>query len=305
MQFCTVVGDRYYSPLRYPGGKASLAGFLTDVIDLNDLRGARYFEPYAGGAGAALTLLQDNIVSEININDADPHIYLFWQAALNHTDRFIERIANISLDINEWQKQREICEFPSAYQPFDVGFSAFYLNRCNRSGVLLKAGPIGGRKQDGKWKLDVRFNRKGLIKRIELLGRQHDRINLTNLDAIVFLKKHLPVGRNRSKAFVYLDPPYVDKAQRLYLNAYEAEDHRNIADYLRKQNRLPWLLSYDDTQLVRELYRDMHVFTLPIQYSLQAKRKAQELIISPQHLTLPRSCFVNGNEHPVPQPMRP
>ena len=47
---------RYASPLRYPGGKASLSNFLTDVIDLNDLRDCVYFEPYAGGAGAGLTL---------------------------------------------------------------------------------------------------------------------------------------------------------------------------------------------------------------------------------------------------------
>lgn len=292
---------RYISPLRYPGGKASLAGFLNDVIELNDLRGARYYEPYAGGAGAALALLADNLVSEININDADPRIYQFWRSALKETDRFVEAIHEIRLDIEEWHRQRSICERPAAHDPFEVGFSAFYLNRCNRSGVLMKAGPIGGYSQRGEWTLDVRFNRRGLSERIRQLGTLRDRIEVTHLDAIEFLKRCLPVGRRRAKAFVYLDPPYVNKAERLYLNAYEESDHRQISHYLHRQRALPWLLSYDDTPLIRELYEDLHLFTLPIQYSLQAKRTARELIISPKTLILPRTCTLKGIEHAVPQ----
>jgi len=300
MNFPDNVAKRYASPLRYPGGKASLSSFLTDVVDLNDLRGARYFEPYAGGAGAALTLLNSDVVSEININDADPRIFLFWQAALQNTEQFIERIHSVPLNLEEWQRQRAICERPQSYKPFDIGFSAFYLNRCNRSGVLLKAGPIGGFEQRGKWRLNARFNRQGLSGRISELGHRREQINVTNLDAIEFLKRKLPVGRARAKAFVYLDPPYVNKARRLYLNAYEVKDHCDISKYLHRQYELPWLLSYDDNDLVRDLYHnDMHLFTLPISYSLQTKRKAQELIIAPRKLIMPKACTVMGAEHAV------
>lgn len=297
----SIVGTKYASPLRYPGGKASLSSFLTDVIDLNDLRGVRYYEPYAGGAGAALTLLNEGAVSEININDADPRIFHFWQAAIQDTFQFIERIQNVPLNITEWYRQRAVCESPQAYSDFEVGFSTFYLNRCNRSGVLLKAGPIGGYEQAGKWRLDVRFNRDGLSERIHSLGQKREQINITNLDAIEFLKRQLPRGRGRARTFVYLDPPYVNKAQRLYLNSYEARDHCNISAYLHQQAILPWLLSYDDTQLVRELYQDLQLFTLPIQYSLQAKRKALELMITPLQLALPRACTIFGQRNAVEQ----
>jgi DNA adenine methylase len=287
---------RFASPLRYPGGKSSLADFLTDVIDLNDLRGGVYYEPYVGGAGAALSLLRDDVVSEIFINDADERVYAFWDSVLNECNRFVNQVLSIPLTIDEWHQQREICANPQAHGRFQVGFAAFYMNRCNRSGVLTGAGPIGGHDQRGKWRLDVRFNREPLVERILTLARMKERIHLTHLDALKFLKTCLPRGRGRNNVFVYLDPPYVNKGQRLYLNAYNESDHTKLANYIQSQATLPWIMSYDDTTLVRRLYKSQQMANLPIRYSLQEKRSARELIISPRHLTLPRICRINGQE---------
>jgi len=280
---------KHLSPLRYPGGKASLSKFLMDVIDLNDLRGGEYFEPYAGGAGAALSLLQNQTVSAIHINDIDPRIYAFWQSAVYDSERFVETIFTTPLTIDEWQRQKEICIRPNGRCIFELGFAAFFMNRCNRSGVIVGAGPIGGLKQAGHWTLDVRFNREDLAQRILELKEYDTAIRITNLDAVDFLKSHLPRGLGRAKVFVYLDPPYVEKGNRLYHNAYRELDHAYIAKYLRNQNILPWIMSYDDTSLIRNLYRDRVIKPLPIRYSLQAKRTASELIIAPNSLTLPYS----------------
>lgn len=287
---------KFASPLRYPGGKGSLAAFLTDVIDLNDLRGQQYYEPYAGGAGAALNLLRDGVVSEVHINDADRRIFAFWKSVLHESERFVDKIFSTALDINEWRIQQAICLHPDAHSDFDVGFSAFYMNRCNRSGVLTGAGPIGGYEQSGKWNLGVRFNREALSERVLSLGKQRQNIKTYNLDAIDFLKKNLPKGPARSKAFVYLDPPYVNNGQRLYLNAYSHKDHSKVSQYIEKQNCLHWILSYDDTDLVRNLYAKYNIFHLPIRYSLQQKKSAKELVIAPNHLTLPQAARVSGTE---------
>ncbi|MEW9681563.1 DNA adenine methylase [Pseudomonas sp. TE50-2] len=284
------------SPLRYPGGKASLTAFLTDVIELNDLRGRSYYEPYAGGAGAALSLLRNNVVSNIYINDADQRVYAFWNAALKESARFVDAIFDVPLTISEWHNQKEICNSPGAYDQFSVGFAAFYMNRCNRSGVLTGAGPIGGYEQSGKWTLDVRFNRETLAERILAMAKVNDRIMLTNMDAIDFLKEKLPRGKFRSKVFVYFDPPYVNKGQRLYLNSYLSRDHKAVSKYIASQKALNWLLSYDDTDLVRELYSGFNLFNLPVRYSLQQKKLMQELIIAPNHLKLPTMATVSGAE---------
>lgn len=280
------------SPLRYPGGKGNLSGLLANVIELNDLRLCDYFEPYAGGAGAALNLLRNGVVSKIFINDADFRIYSFWKCALNENERFVDKILSIPLTIDEWYIQKGICANPNNHSEFDVGFSAFYMNRCNRSGVLSGAGPIGGYQQLGKWRLSARFNREALAERFLILARMKERIWVTNKDAIDFLRQYLPKRTSKIFGFVYLDPPYVNKGQRLYLNSYEPKDHAQVADYLENQHKLPWFMSYDDTDLVRDLYKKHQIGFFPIRYSLQKKRMAKELVIAPHHISLP-SFFIS------------
>ncbi|MBN1459770.1 MAG: DNA adenine methylase [Armatimonadetes bacterium] len=290
---------RYVSPLRYPGGKASLSNFLMDTIDLNDLRECVYYEPYAGGAGAALTLLRDGVVSELFLNDADACVYAFWRAALNCTDRFVRKLVSIPLTVEEWKRQQAICIRPSRHTLFEVGFAAFYMNRCNRSGVLTGSGPIGGYSQEGEWRLDVRFNREALAERFLRLKRFRKRIHVSRKDAIVFLKSELPRGRGRDRVFVYLDPPYVNNGQRLYLNAYDADDHRALSNYLGTQQMLPWVMSYDDSELVRDLYKVYTVMALPIRYTLQAKRDEHELIIAPDNVAIPTFCRMGQSSNPL------
>jgi len=281
---------RHLSPLRYPGGKARLASFLTDAIDLNDVRGCSYYEPYAGGAGAALALLKAGVVADLHLNDADRRVFSFWKSVLDESERFADKILTVPVTIEEWRRQREVCAKPRGHTRFDIGFAAFFMNRCNRSGVLTGAGPIGGYEQDGNWRVDVRFNRSGLAERVLELGRRRDCIQVSCQDAIAFLKAKLPRGLDRKRVFVYLDPPYVSNGQRLYLNAYEPGDHAQLARYVQAQGTLPWIMSYDDSPLVRGLYSSCKVALLPINYSLQVKRSAHELIVAPKHLAVPAAC---------------
>ncbi len=281
------------SPLRYPGGKRSLSDLLTSVIDLNELRGCAYYEPYAGGAGAGLELLlRKEIVSKVFINDADVRIGAFWESILSETERFVDEIFRVPLSIDEWRRQRVACSNPSSHERFAIGFAAFYMNRCNRSGVLTGAGPIGGYAQGGKWTLGVRFNREALAQRVLALGRMKEYIHVSNQDALDFLRSKLPKGIGRKRVLVYVDPPYVNKGKRLYLNSYKARDHSLLSRYMTAQVTLPWIMSYDDTDLVRELYAAQQLATLPIRYSLQEKRSARELLIAPWHLYLPKSKIV-------------
>lgn len=287
---------QYPSPLRYPGGKTSLAGFLGDVIARNELEKCIYYEPYAGGAGAAFGLLQRELVSELYINDADPRVSAFWRSVLKDTDQFVDRIRTVPLTIKEWHRQQGICLRPKGHSRFEVGFAAFFMNRCNRSGVLSGSGPIGGYEQAGKWRMDVRFNRDGLTERILTIAKKKDYIHVSGEDAIVFLKRRLPGGKGRKRVFVYLDPPYVNNGQRLYLNAYGPDDHALLAEYLNKQKILAWLMSYDDNELVRRLYARYRLSSLPIRYSLQEKRFGRELIITPRDVSIPHACTVHGHE---------
>ena len=126
----------FYSPLRYPGGKGKILSFMIDLIKLNKLENIEYVEPYAGGAAVALGLLLNGFVNKIHINDSDKAIHAFWYSILNYTEQFIEKIISTPVTVEEWRNQKNIYNNIDQYSILEVGFSAFFLNRCNRSGVL-------------------------------------------------------------------------------------------------------------------------------------------------------------------------
>lgn len=275
------------SPLRYPGGKGLLRMYFADLIRQNNLVGCKYFEPFAGGAGVALGLLSKGIVSEIVLNDADYHIYCFWKTVIKHNQEFINCLHSISLSIDEWNKQKEIYQNPRKHTVFEVGFSTFFLNRCNRSGIIAGAGPIGGYGQQGEWLMDARFNKTVLAERILQIGALRDRITIRNMDAIEFLKIYLPKGKDRGNVLVYCDPPYVSAGNKLYFNFYQNNDHQRLAKYLLTQNGLKWVVSYDDNPLIRQLYASCQKWIFSLGYSLQANHKGRELLIAPDYVVLP------------------
>ena len=175
--------NRNISPLRYPGGKVALFDVLRATIYANKAQGCTYVEPFAGGAGAGVKLLAEGHVDRIIINDRDRAIYSFWKSVLNRTEAFIDRLMTVELTISEWERQRDIYRNPGRRSQIDLGFAAFFLNRCNRSGIIVKAGPIGGLEQKGKWKLDARFNREGLASRVREIASFEDRVEVLGVDA--------------------------------------------------------------------------------------------------------------------------
>jgi len=190
------VARRYYSPLRYPGGKGKLAKFVRDLIVYNSLEDGSYSEPYAGGASIALDLLFNDYVSEIHINDIDRGIYSFWSSILKDTDSFLRMLWDTPLNIDEWRRQVSIHKNRELHSATDVGFATFYLNRTNRSGII-GAGVIGGLNQTGNYKMDARYNKDGLARRIKAIACHKKYIKVYNQDALKFLTKTLPKKKRR------------------------------------------------------------------------------------------------------------
>ena len=205
--------EHFYSPLRYPGGKASLFSFFGSLIEKNSLQHVQYVEPYAGGAGAALSLLILGKVDSIVINDLDRAVYAFWKTILEDTDRFIRRIRETPITINEWYRQREVYRQKDT-DLFDLGFATFFLNRTNRSGIL-EGGVIGGLNQTGKWLINARFNKENLISKIEIIAKHKQHIEVLNEDGLEVIRRYAKVPA----VLFYVDPPYYFKGSLLYLNS--------------------------------------------------------------------------------------
>jgi DNA adenine methylase len=271
------------SPLRYPGGKAKLFPFFVELIRCNKLYGTKYCEPYAGGAGLAIRLLTHGFVDSVSINDIDPSIYAFWMSALFDTERFCRLIDKTPIDIDQWRKQQKIWSKGELDNRLALGFSAFFLNRTNRSGIIEGAGPIGGYAQKGKWKIDVRLVKAKQIENLKALSRYANQIEVTNLDAFDFLEKTMAA----ENAFTYLDPPYFVKGDELYKNFYQPADHIKIAQELKRKRKSRWVVSYDDVPEIRDAYASFSPITYLLNYSAGEKSVGSEVIFVSDVLKAP------------------
>lgn len=279
----------FLSPLRYPGGKRRLVNFMKAIIQQNGLLNGAYIEPYAGGASVGLALLFDGYVNYIYINDLDRSVYAFWYSVLHKTEELAQLIQKTPVTINEWYKQRDVQKNKKRESLIRLGFSTFFLNRTNRSGII-SGGVIGGKGQNGDWKLDCRFNKLELVERIRNIAEYKQKISLYNKDASSFIQTELPEIENN--ALIYLDPPYYVKGQQmLYVNYYEPGDHEAISNLISRVNQ-KWIISYDDVPEIRSLYKRYKSLAYKLHYTAQDKYKGNEILFFCDNLVIPKS------EHP-------
>ncbi|OGM93122.1 MAG: DNA methyltransferase [Candidatus Staskawiczbacteria bacterium RIFOXYD1_FULL_32_13] len=274
----------FYSPLRYPGGKNKLAKFVTLVCETNNISG-HYVEPYAGGAGVALFLLLEGHVSKITINDFDLSIYAFWYAILEHTDEFCDLIEKTEVSVKNWKKLKQVQRNKKDASLLDLGFSTFFLNRTNRSGIL-DGGIIGGLYQKGYYKMDCRFNKTSLIERIRKIAAHKEKINLRHLDALELIKEIQKVSKNSSTIF-YFDPPYYLKGESLYMNAYEYGDHEAVSNAIKKIKNINWIVSYDNVSEINNLYSGCKKIEYSFFHTAREAKIGKEVLFFSRGLKVP------------------
>jgi DNA adenine methylase len=273
------------SPLRYPGGKARLFPYFSELVQHNGLIGAEYCEPYAGGAGLAIRLLTSGYVSRIRLNDIDASVHAFWNSVLHHNDELCTLIATTPITIGEWYRQRDIWRAVDITDTLRLGFSAFFLNRTNRSGIIEGAGPIGGYAQAGTWKIDVRFIRDTQIRNIRSLSRYAEQISISNDDAFDFIVQYI----GKPNVLTYLDPPYFVKGRKLYKNFYCPEDHIKIASELCDRRNSNWIVTYDDVPAIRQAYASFDPIPYHLNYSAGRKAIGSEIMFLSDSLGAPET----------------
>lgn len=268
--------NKLYTPLRYPGGKARFAPLIAEVITANALTGGHYLEPYAGGAGVALSLLIDGVVEHVHINDADPAIATFWRVATQMADQLVAMVASEPITMDAWFHWRSVMLGQVAASELERGFATLFMNRTNRSGIL-KGGVIGGKQQSGAYKIDARFMRDDLCLRLERIGSHSAGIHVYEEDAYCLLLRchqFLP-----ARSLVYLDPPYYVKGAGLYRNFYKHDDHVRIAKLLGSNRfRRPWVVSYDNADEIKEMYAYAKPYAYGLNYTAQRRYTGSEVM---------------------------
>ncbi|MFH1975617.1 MAG: DNA adenine methylase [Pseudomonadota bacterium] len=277
-----------YTPLRYPGGKARLSSYFKALLRENSLLDSHYVEPYAGGAGIALSLLMTDYCSHIHLNDISYPLFCFWKTALTDHEYLCKHIKDTSVSPSSWDRQKAILKRPKLHSASEIGYAFFFLNRTNRSGIQ-NAGMIGGRKQSGIWQIDARFNKPELIRRIECIAEHRNRISIYNLDAADFIKS--TISKLPKKSLVYFDPPYYVKGRRLYADYYAHDDHAAISNNVQSGLKHPWVVTYDNHPSIIDLYCDRRRFIYNLGYSAHTHRVGTEVMFFSDQITIPEPEF--------------
>ena len=265
------------SPLRYPGGKSQLYPTIKKIIKNTIPGNCTYVEPFAGGAGLALKLLFRGDVSSLILNDLDNAIFCFWDTCLHYSEELCRMIISCEPSIDEWETQRSVFLNPSEHSNIEYAFATLFLNRCNVSGVIL-GGPIGGKTQAGNYKINARYNPDELVRKIRKIHAYASKILFYHMDALDFIANivtELPI----TSSFINIDPPYVKKGPYLYRNSFTHEDHKELSQLILKLKQ-HWIVTYDECNLIRELYSKASIQQIQLSYSAGLSKRGNELMIS-------------------------
>ncbi|MEL4894632.1 DNA adenine methylase [Crocosphaera sp. Alani8] len=262
------------SPLRYPGGKSraikQIQGQFPDKFNFSEYR-----EPFVGGGSMFIYLKQVYPNIDIWINDLNPELYLFWKVAQSDLKKLVTKLREIRkerTDGKELFKQLRQVDVEKK-SDFERAVRFFILNRITFSGTIESGGY-------SEKSFQTRFTESS-IDRLEKLAHILPGIRITNLDYQEVIKE------DRDKSFIFLDPPYLTATKsKLYGkdgNLHTSFNHQEFAETMKKCQH-QWLITYDDSQEIREYFQDFNIIPWNLQYGMnnykQGKaEKGQEIFV--------------------------
>ena len=285
----------FKSPLRYPGGKSKAIQQIVNFLPENY---SEYREPFVGGGSLFIYLKQKFPHLKIWINDLNQELFLFWKIAQSNLLELLEAVQKIKTTRTDGRElfkeltQVKIEEFSELQRA--VRF--FVLNRITFSGTVES----GGFSQEAFQK---RFTNSS-IERLGKLGEILQGVRITNLDYSEVLAAE---GKD---VFIFLDPPYfIATRSKLYGkggNLHTSFNHQRFAASL-KQCPHQWLITYDDSPIIRQNFTSVNIFEWEMQYGMNNYKqggaaKGKELFIT--NYAIEQGLEINSENSDVP-PIQP
>ena len=298
------------SPLRYPGGKSRAIKFLFQFLPKNI---DEFREPFFGGGSFSLYLAQNPQYKHTKIyaNDVNSELFCFWQSLQTRPNELIKGILELK---NAFSNGRDLYRFILARRESNVenvsqltrAIDFFILNRITFSGVV----DSGGYSQKA---YECRFTPSS-VERLATAHKILGNIAFSNSDYVEFLGDNVgeknanknakssenPHNNNNKTSenlhkktaqkniFLFLDPPYFSATKsKLYGKKgilHTHFDHQKLCENL-KSTKHTFLLTYDSSDFIRELYKDFCLLEWDLQYGMNNVNSAsaamgKELLIS-------------------------
>jgi DNA adenine methylase len=247
------------SVYRYPGAKNKLLPLIEKHID--NVVTDSFADCFTGGGSVLLHVAKKYPKIKLYANDKNYNIYSFWKLVSGNNDNAINQFFNL-IDI---QPTLELFYKLKEESTSDIVRSAYiglFLNKCSFSGIGVN--PIGGKNQASKYTVDCRYNAKNIkAKILEIRKLLQGRTEVDNSDIINYdnLSSNIPI---------YLDPPYFIKGKDLYSIYMKNDEHVSLSNILK--GRKNWVLSYDDCEEIRSLYKGYRIIDINAKYSINGKK---------------------------------
>jgi DNA adenine methylase len=266
---------------RYPGGKKKLCSVIFNEMKDYIHEVEEYKEVFFGAGSVGIHLLNEfkdanHNLKRLYLNDKDYNVYCLWKAVIFNHEELIEKIKSFTPKVENFYEFKEYLtsDWHHKNDEMETAFRKIAIHQISYSGLGTKSGgPLGGKEQKSKYKIDCRWSPDFMIKKILKL------YDLFKDYEILVSKQDFSDHINGENAFVYLDPPYFEKGNELYQLSFSESDHVRMAQELKKSNS-KWMVSYDDQPEIRELYDWANIIEVNVKYSINTIREKQELIIT-------------------------
>ncbi len=259
------------SPLRYPGGKSKAIDSISKLIpDFKEFR-----EPFVGG-GSVFVYLKQNVPSRTFwINDIYQNLYHFWNECKENPNKLIESILEFRSNYLEGKELHKfLLENIDSFDNIKKAAAFFIFNRITFSGTTESGGFSNAA-------FHKRFTESS-IERVKALSKILVNTKISNLD---YEEVILADGND---VFLFLDPPYYSATKSALYgkngNLHKMFDHERFANVM-KQTKHKWLITYDDSEYIRNLFSFAHIKTWDLTYGMRNVNKesnqlGKELFIS-------------------------
>lgn len=256
----------------YVGSKERIFPIVKQLVKPDDF----YIEAFAGGYSLGMTLLEEELVSNTLLNDLDYGIYNLWSQVKTKKFEFVDLVeeflkiydSKVSL-LREDKVPEDEKKDILTKQMTDFANSNGDLGRGVLTYLLCK--------------MNMGFSRKSIHSHYtytnSVLSRVYEASFLIQ-DTSITNKSYQDLKEyDSTNSFWFLDPPYVETNNFNYYNEGVTFNHTELRDFVTGlQGR--FFLTYDDTEYIRDLYKDFTITTIKVPSSLVKKGYTDELFIT-------------------------